>query len=84
MIPRDTEPEDRLIDGAIGSVEDVDKFFKVTGYPPGSESNLDFQVSIPLIWPQETVLFETDDWYYEEAGVTPGFFNSKYPKSGLR
>jgi tripeptidyl-peptidase-1 len=41
----------------------------------GAESNLDFQASIPLIYPQKTVLFQADDEYWEEVG-SPGFFNS--------
>ncbi len=40
---------------------------------PEAESNLDFQASIPLIWPQKTVLFQTDDEWYEEVG-TPELF----------
>jgi tripeptidyl-peptidase-1 len=42
----------------------------------GEESTLDFQASIPLIWPQTTVLFQTDDEYWEIVG-SEGFFNSK-------
>lgn len=42
----------------------------------GAESTLDFQASIPLIWPQTTVLFQTDDEYWEIVG-SEGFFNSK-------
>jgi tripeptidyl-peptidase-1 len=42
----------------------------------GQESTLDFQASIPLIWPQTAVLFQTDDEYWEIVGAE-GFFNSK-------
>lgn len=41
----------------------------------GPESTLDFQASIPLIWPQTAVLFQTDDEYWEIVG-SEGFFNS--------
>ena len=75
-IPAGTYPENRLIDGAIGSYEDVvatlgDGFAAV-----GAESTLDFQSSMPLIWPQTPVLFQTDDEYYEIVG-TEGWMNSK-------
>jgi tripeptidyl-peptidase-1 len=43
---------------------------------PGPESTLDFQASIPLIWPQKTVLYETDDEVYELEG-TAGWMNSR-------
>ncbi|KAH8897744.1 subtilisin-like protein [Thozetella sp. PMI_491] len=73
-IPTGSYPENRLVDGAIGSSEDLSEFF---GFfvDPGVESNLDFQAAIPLVWPQTTVLFQTDDEYYEEVG-TPGFLNT--------
>ncbi len=74
-IPNGTYPENRLIDGALGSSEDVALLQDSDGFVPGPESNLDFQVSIPLIWPQKTVLFQTDDEYYEENSGN-GFFNS--------
>lgn len=75
-IPAGTYPENRLVDGAIGSYEDL-----VAAVGPGfgsigAESTLDFQASIPLIWPQTTVLFQTDDEYWELVG-SEGFFNSK-------
>lgn len=47
----------------------------------GVESDLDFMSSWPLIWPQGTVLFQTDDQYYEVNQTsldTPylGFYNT--------
>ena len=80
-IPEGTYPEYRLVDGAVGSSEELSEVFGFD-IAPGPESNLDFQASIPLIWPQKTVLFQTDDEYYEEVG-TPGFFNSKCSKHPL-
>jgi tripeptidyl-peptidase I len=49
----------------------------VDGYfGAGGESTLDFQASMPLIWPQKPVLFQTDDQYYEGGGSN-GWLNSK-------
>ena len=59
-IPNGTYPEERLIDGAIGAVEEDFS----AGW--GEESDLDFQVSWPLTWPQKTVLFQEDDQWYEQ------------------
>ena len=42
----------------------------------GGESTLDFQASMPLIWPQKPVLFQTDDELYEIEG-TEGWMNSR-------
>lgn len=76
-IPNGTYPIEKSIDGAVGSIEEL-------GYPEedaGVESDLDFQASWPLIWPQGTVLFQTDDEYYEinqTSATTPylGFYNT--------
>ncbi len=64
------------MDGAVASSEDLAEVF---GFfiDSGVESNLDFQASIPLIYPQTTVLFQSDDEFYEEVG-TPGFLNSTF------
>ena len=45
----------------------------------GEESALDFQAAMPLIYPQSTILFQTDDEYYETAGLDTyeGFWNSE-------
>ncbi|KAK6397550.1 hypothetical protein LTR65_006527 [Meristemomyces frigidus] len=44
----------------------------------GGESNLDFMLSIPIIYPQTTTLYQTDDLYYAEGGngSTGGIFNT--------
>ncbi|KAM7215665.1 alkaline serine protease [Rhypophila decipiens] len=57
QIPNGTYPIEKLIDGAIGAAQDLEML--------GPESDLDFQSAWPLIWPQKTVLFQTDDQYYE-------------------
>lgn len=73
-IPNGTYPIEKLIDGAIGP--------SATLAEAGTESNLDFESAWPLIWPQKTVLFQTDDQYIEVNQTdlhTPylGFWNSK-------
>lgn len=65
-----------MVDGAIGSYEDLVATIGSSFGGLGLESSLDFQSAIPLIWPQTTVLFQTNDEYYEIVG-TEGFFNSK-------
>ncbi|KAK3386302.1 peptidase S8/S53 domain-containing protein [Sordaria brevicollis] len=72
-IPNGTYPIERLIDGAIGAARTPSEY--------GTESNLDFQAAWPLIWPQKTVLYQTDDQYYEKNQTdkhTPfkGFWNT--------
>ncbi|PSR88695.1 putative Tripeptidyl-peptidase sed1 [Coniella lustricola] len=70
-IPNGTYPEERLVDGAIGAVEEAPKL-NITA---GGESSLDFDSAWPLIWPQKTVLYQVDDQYYEVVG-TWGFWNT--------
>ena len=43
----------------------------------GGESDLDFQISYPIIYPQNSILFQTDDIYYA-TGQQPsqGFLNT--------
>lgn len=60
-IPNGTYPIERLIDGATGSSEETG----LSEYDAGVESDLDFQSAWPLIWPQGTVLFQSDDQFYE-------------------
>ncbi|KAL2150385.1 hypothetical protein VTH82DRAFT_6948 [Thermothelomyces myriococcoides] len=72
-VPRGTHPELRSINGALGPTNDT--------LNAGEEADLDFQIAIPLIWPQKTVLFQTDDeWYQQEQKRPdtryPGFFNT--------
>lgn len=45
------------------------------------ESDLDFEAAIPMIYPQKTILFQTDDQYVEinqTSATTPfiGFWNT--------
>lgn len=42
----------------------------------GFESDLDFQISYPVIWPQNSILFQTDDPVYEANYVFNGFLNT--------
>jgi tripeptidyl-peptidase I len=51
-IPQGTHPKLDLIDGAVAPVPVADA---------GLESDLDFQISYPIIWPQNSVLYQTDD-----------------------
>lgn len=80
-IPNGTYPKEDLIDGAIGAAQ--------TAAEVGAESDLDFQSSWPLIWPQKEILFQTDDQYYEINQTTEntpylGFWNSKSWPSSIR
>ncbi|KAJ5164123.1 uncharacterized protein N7500_005953 [Penicillium coprophilum] len=79
-IPNGTYPEERLINGAIGAVEDIPGSNQSMD---GGESDLDIQAAWPLIWPQNTVLFQTDEQFYEissSSANTPyvGFWNTFY------
>lgn len=47
-------------------LEGVDGGFAPSVYA-GGESDLDFQISYPLIYPQNSVLFQTDDIFYAEG-----------------
>ncbi|KXJ86084.1 peptidase S8/S53 domain-containing protein [Microdochium bolleyi] len=79
-IPNGTYPIEHLIDGAVGAVEEQPAGLN----PPitaGGESMLDFSSAIPLIYPQKTVLFQTDDEWYERNQTDPntkyfGFYNT--------
>jgi tripeptidyl-peptidase I len=57
-IPQGTHPKLDAIDGAVvpSLTNTVDA---------GPESDLDFQISYPIIWPQNSVLYQTDDPVYE-------------------
>jgi tripeptidyl-peptidase-1 len=66
-IPNGTQPTPAFIDGAK--------------FPPfswaGGESNLDFELAFPLIYPQTITLYQTDDEYYSASSVPgTGFFNT--------
>ncbi len=55
----------------------------------GEEADLDLEMAIPLIYPQKTILWQTDDEWYENemqrSGTDyNGFFNSEhFPLSKL-
>ncbi|KAI1325767.1 subtilisin-like protein [Xylariaceae sp. FL0255] len=72
-VPTGTYPDERLIDGAIGAVETPSPIYPLQ---VGLESSLDFDSAWPLIYPQGTVLFQTDDEYYEYTGNFSGFWNT--------
>lgn len=76
-IPNGTYPIEKLVDGAVGSIEEAG----IDEEDAGVESDLDFMAAWPLIWPQKTVLFQTDDQFYEinqTSTSTPyfGFYNT--------
>ena len=65
-IPPTTRPVLEGIDGGFAP-----------GLVAGGESDLDFQISYPIIYPQNSVLFQTDDIPYA-TGIQPsgGFLNT--------
>ena len=67
-IPQGTKPRDAPIDGAIVPVPELDE--------AGIESALDLQISYPVIWPQNSVIFQTDDIVYETNYTFQGFLNN--------
>lgn len=68
QIPLSVVPENRLIDGATGASSSV--------ATAGPESDLDFQISYPIIYPQNSVLFQTDDTPTENNYTYEGFLNN--------
>lgn len=42
----------------------------------GGESDLDFELAIPILYPQKTIVFQTDDMFYENNYEFGGFFNT--------
>lgn len=77
-IPNGTYPQERLINGAVGPVEDVPGYNKSRA---GVEADMDIEATWPLIWPQNIVLFQTDDEFYEVDQTSPdtpylGFWNA--------
>lgn len=66
-IPIGTAPKLKAIDGAKAPNP-------VTS--AGPESDLDFQISYPLIYPQNSILFQTDDPVYEANYTYAGFLNN--------
>lgn len=66
-IPNGTYPTIDLIDGA----QNLNKVG-----PDTSEANLDFQVPYPIIWPQNSILYLTDDLYGFNHKNGTGLFNT--------
>ncbi|KAJ5973138.1 uncharacterized protein N7479_003056 [Penicillium vulpinum] len=66
-IPNSTHPTLKSVDGGQAPV-DISH--------AGAESDLDFQISYPIIWPQNSILFQSDDMYYEKHYTFQGFLNT--------
>lgn len=67
-IPQGTHPIPAFIDGAKApvSVEQA-----------GGESDLDFELAYPIVYPQNITLYQTDDLLYAlTSNYTSGFFNT--------
>ncbi|KAH8897175.1 putative alkaline serine protease AorO [Thozetella sp. PMI_491] len=74
-IPNGTHPELRGVDGGLAPTESYPSNETIF---PGGESALDFQITYPIIWPQNSVLFQTDDYVYSEqtSPFFQGLFNN--------
>ena len=68
QIPQGTHPTLDGIDGATAPVTNTAN--------AGAESDLDFQISYPIIYPQNSILFQTDDDVYEANYTFEGFLNN--------
>jgi tripeptidyl-peptidase I len=67
-IPQGTHPKPSFIDGAQAPVPVSQA---------GGESDLDFELAYPILWPQGTVLYQTDDINYATGVIsTAGGFNT--------
>ncbi|KAJ5273032.1 hypothetical protein N7478_008157 [Penicillium angulare] len=66
-IPSGTHPTLKAVDGGKAPVSILEA---------GAESDLDFQISYPIIWPQNSILFQTDDMVYEDNYTFRGFLNT--------
>ena len=66
-IPQGTHPVLDLIDGAVAPNPVTEA---------GIESALDFQISYPILWPQNSILYQTDDPVYENNYTYQGFLNN--------
>ena len=67
-IPEGTHPTLDGIDGATAPTTVLTD--------AGPESDLDFQISYPIIYPQNSILFQTDDDVYEANYTFAGFLNN--------
>lgn len=66
-IPKGNHPVLHGIDGAKAPVSVKNA---------GGESVLDFELAIPILYPQKTYLFQTDDSYYANQQVYDALFNT--------
>ncbi|CZR58938.1 related to tripeptidyl-peptidase I [Phialocephala subalpina] len=66
-IPAGTHPVPAFIDGAQAPVP---------VWEAGGESSLDFELAIPLLYPQTVTLYQTDDLYNTFSKYPPGLFNN--------
>jgi tripeptidyl-peptidase-1 len=67
-IPQGTHPSPAFIDGAEAPTDTANA---------GGESDLDFELAYPLIYPQTITLYQTDDLYYAtNLNATSGSFNT--------
>lgn len=53
QIPKDTQPLLQSVDGGVAPTTNITL--------ADSESDLDFEVAYPILWPQQTVLYEVDE-----------------------
>ncbi|TVY71195.1 Tripeptidyl-peptidase sed1 [Lachnellula suecica] len=67
QIPNGTAPNLRSVDGAQAPAQ-LDS--------AGSESNLDFQLAFPIVYPQGTELFQVDDAPLTRGSPLVGLFNN--------
>ncbi|KAJ5599005.1 hypothetical protein N7450_000072 [Penicillium hetheringtonii] len=66
-IPTGTHPTLKAVDGAKAPAPLESA---------GPESDLDFQISYPIIWPQNSILFQSDDTVYQSNYTFRGFLNT--------
>ncbi|WPH02277.1 Hypothetical protein R9X50_00513300 [Acrodontium crateriforme] len=68
-IPQGTGPILKSVDGGHAPVTSI--------ADAGGESDLDFELAIPIVYPQTTTLYQTDDDYYvSQNGAGTGDFNT--------
>lgn len=69
-IPTGTHPTPAFIDGAEAPTTDLGN--------AGGESDLDFQLAYPIIYPQTITLYQTDDYFYatNPNSTSTGGFNT--------
>jgi len=69
-VPKGTKP-------VIAGIDGGGALYPVTPTEAGySETDLDLEAAIPLIYPQGVILFQTDDKHYETNGTYAGFLNN--------